>query len=124
MSISMRTRVYATCVVMAGGMLWVGLGVASAQAPDPAKVALGAKTLEDTKCEKCHGSEGMGNKDKKLSLVGVSPKMSAADIRKWIVTPEAMTAKLPRQPIEPMKKFDLTEAQVDALVAYVQSLKK
>jgi mono/diheme cytochrome c family protein len=124
MSMSLRTRVQTSCVAIAGGMLWVGLGIASAQTPDPAKVALGAKTFEDSKCEKCHGPEGMGNKDKKLSLVGVSPKLSAADIHKWIATPEAMTAKLPRQPIEPMKKVDLTEAQVDALVAYVQSLKK
>src|ERR1700733_9226464 len=95
------------CAVVVGCVMWAGMGVANAQAPDPAKVALGAKTFEDTKCEKCHGPEGMGNKDKKLSLVGISPKLSAADIRKWIVTPEAMTAKLPRQPIEPMKKFDL-----------------
>ena len=120
----MKIRMQTMCAAVVGGVLWVGLGVASAQTPDPAKVALGSKTFEDTKCEKCHGPEGRGNKDKKLSLVGVSPKLSVANIRKWIASPEQMTAKLPRQPLEPMKKFDLTDAQIDALVAYVQSLKK
>jgi mono/diheme cytochrome c family protein len=101
------------------------LGVVSAQAPDPAKVALGKKTFEETKCTKCHGQDGKNTKDPKLSLVeGPITKLSAADIRKWIVSPAEMTAKLPRKPKEVMKKFDLTDEQVDGLVAYVQSLKK
>lgn len=118
-------RIWAMTVAIVGGMLWAGLSVVSAQAPDPAQVALGKKTFEDTKCSKCHGPEGKSAKDPKLSLVeGPITKLSAADIRNWIVSPAEMTKKLPRKPKEVMKKFDLSEAQVDALVAYVLSLAK
>lgn len=118
-------RIRTMTVAIVGGVLWAGLGVVSAQAPDPAQVALGKKTFEDTKCSKCHGAEGKNPKDPKLSLVeGAITKLSADDIRKWIASPKEMTAKLPRKPKEAMKKFELTDAQVDALVAYVQSLQK
>ena len=87
-------------------------------------MVLGKKTFEDTKCVKCHGDDGKGDKDGKLSLVTGTAKLTAVDIRKWITSPAEMTAKLPRKPKEAMKKFDMTDAQVDALVAFVQSLKK
>jgi mono/diheme cytochrome c family protein len=115
-------RIRTVTVAVVGGVLWAGLGVASAQAPDAAKIALGKMTFEDTKCTKCHGDGGKGDKDKKLSLI--ESKLSAADVRKWITSPAEMTAKLSRKPKEPMKKFDLTDAQVDGLVAYLQSLRK
>ena len=111
-------------IVAVSGVLYAGVGVVGAQAPDAAKVALGKKTFEDTKCTKCHGDEGKGDKDGKLSLATGAAKLTAADIRKWITSPAEMTAKLPRKPKEAMKKFDLTDAQVDGLVAFVQSLKK
>ena len=119
----MNSRTLTIGAMAITGLLGAGLGVARAQEPDPAKVAAGAKIFEEVKCTTCHGPEGRA-KDKQLSLVGIYPKVSAADIRKWIVSPAEMTAKLPRQPVMPMKKIDLTEAQVDALVAYVQSLHK
>ena len=102
----------------------MAVGVVAAQALDPAKVALGKKTFEDTKCTKCHGDDGKGDKDGKLSLATGTAKLTTADIRKWITAPAEMTAKLPRKPKEAMKKFDLTDAQVDGLVAFVLSLKK
>jgi mono/diheme cytochrome c family protein len=110
--------------VILGGMVWASVGVVGAQAPDPAKVAAGKALFEETKCSKCHGPDGRGDKNDKLSLVTGAAKLSAADIRKWITSPAEMTAKLPKKPKEPMKKFDLTDAQVDSLVAFVQSLKK
>jgi mono/diheme cytochrome c family protein len=113
-----------TIVPILTAVLFTGAGVASAQTPDPAKAAAGKATFEETKCSKCHGPEGRGDKTGKMSLVGVSDKLSAAEIRKWITSPAEQTAKLPKKPKEPMKKFDLTDAQVDGLVAYVQSLKK
>ena len=116
------TKTTLTALIV-GGMLWSGGGLL-AQTPDAAKAAAGKTVFEETKCTKCHGPEGRGDRAGKLSLVGVSSKVSAADIRKWITTPAEMTAKLPRKPKEPMKKFDLTDTQVDQLVAYVESLKK
>lgn len=109
-------------VAVLGGILWAS--VAHAQAPDPAKAAAGQKIFQDTKCTKCHGMDGRGDKNGKLSLAGASDKLSPADLRKWITSPAEMTAKLPKKPKEAMKKFDLTEAQVDALVAYVQTIRK
>jgi mono/diheme cytochrome c family protein len=112
-------------VALVGSLLCGGPAVVSAQAPDAAKVALGKKTFEDSKCTKCHGQGGKNTKDPNLSLVeGDVTKLSAADIRKWIVSPTEMTAKLPKKPKAAMKKVDLTEEQVDALVAYVLSLRK
>jgi mono/diheme cytochrome c family protein len=114
--------------VLVAGMLAVTAAAAHAQgaapALDPAKVAAGKAQFEETQCSKCHGPEGRGDKDGKMSLVTGAAKLSAADIRKWITSPAEMTAKLPKKPKEAMKKFDLTDAQVDNLVAYVQSLKK
>jgi mono/diheme cytochrome c family protein len=118
-------RVRTITIAIVGSALWGALSVVSAQAPDPAKVALGKKTYEDTKCTKCHGQDGKNTKDPTLSLVeGQITKLSPADIRKWIVSPAEMTAKLPKKPKAAMKKFDLTDEQVDGLVAYVQSLRK
>ena len=111
-------------VAILGGTLWAGAGVVGAQAPDPAKAAPGKTIFVDSKCTKCHGQGGRGDKNGKLSLVEGSAKLSEADIRKWITSPVEMTAKLPKKPKEAMKKLELTATQVDALVAYVQSLKK
>jgi mono/diheme cytochrome c family protein len=112
-------------VMLYGVVLTVtGAGSVRAQAPDPAKVAAGKTVFADTKCSKCHGPEGRGDRAGKMSLVGTANKLSAAEIRNWITNPAEMTAKLPKKPKEPMKKFDLTAEQVDSLVAYVESLKK
>ena len=43
------------------------------------------------KCSVCHAVAGKGNKANPLD--GVGAKLSAADIRAWIVDPVAMAAK-------------------------------
>jgi hypothetical protein len=59
-------------------------------------------------------------------LDGVGAKLSAADIRSWIVDPVAMTkqAKSTKKPPMPNRYSKLPPADIDALVAYMQSLKK
>ena len=71
----------------------------------------------------CHAIAGKGGKSSPLD--GVGAKLSAADIREWIVEPVAMTKKSGSTKKPPMpKKFDkLPAADIDALVAYMQSLK-
>ena len=56
---------------------------------------------------------------------GVGAKLSADDIRAWITDPVAMTKKTNSQKKPPMpKKYDkLPAADIDALVAYLASLK-
>ena len=75
-------------------------------------------------CRSCHGAEGKGNK--KLPLDGINKKLSTTQIRTWIASPAEMEAKLSKKPavkMSSMMKTKLSDPDVDALVAYVQSLK-
>lgn len=118
-------KVFAAVVV---GVL-VGCGTAFAQAaqpPDPAKVAAGVKVFEAQKCGQCHAIKAVGGK-LASALDGVGGKLTEADIRKWFTAAAEMEAKLPKKPMATMsaylKNHKLTDADVDALVAYMRSLK-
>jgi mono/diheme cytochrome c family protein len=94
---------------------------ASAQQPTAAD---GQKVFADKKCSVCHLVGGVGNK-KGPVLDGVGAKLTKADIREWITNaPEmAAKAKIDRKP--PMKAYDdFTKEEVDALVAYLATLRK
>ena len=107
------------------GLLVTGV-VLLAQAPDPAKVAAGQKAYATVKCDTCHAIAGKGGK-LSTALDGVGGKLSEADIRKWLTTPAAMEVKLPKKPAMPMstylKSHKLADADIDALTAYMMSLK-
>ena len=94
--------------------------VGSAAAQDQA--ARGAKVYADQKCRVCHSIAGKGNA--KGPLDGVGTKLSADDIRAWLVDAVGQTAKTkaPRKPV--MKNYALPKEDVDALVAYLSTLKK
>jgi mono/diheme cytochrome c family protein len=98
----------------------VSAWTASASAQD---TALGAKVYADQKCAVCHSIAGKGNA--KGSLDGVGSKLTADEIREWIVDPVGMTAKTkaPRKPVMPAKYRSLPKGDLDALVAYLASLK-
>jgi mono/diheme cytochrome c family protein len=83
----------------------------------------GAEVYAAQKCSVCHSIAGKGGKSSALD--GVGAKLSADDIRQWIVDPVAMTKKSNSTKKPPMpKKYDkLPAADLDALVAYMQSLK-
>ena len=106
--------------VIAGLMLCVGMA-ATAAAQD-AKVGQGEKVYTDQKCALCHSIADKGNK--KGPLDGVASKLKAEELREWIVDAKGMTAKTkaPRKP--EMKPYTLPQADVDALVAYMMTLKK
>jgi mono/diheme cytochrome c family protein len=91
-------------------------------APDAKKVEAGKAAYEKYGCAKCHMIAGKGSKISPLD--GVGTKLSAADLKMWITDPAAMQAKLPKKPIVPMKKVDMPDADVDAIVAYLQTIKK
>ena len=96
---------------------------AAAAAQDAAKVKLGQDVYAAQKCSVCHSVAGKGNKLNPLD--GVGTKLSAADLRTWIVDPDTMTAKTKstKKPPMPKKWAGLPAADLDALVAYMQSLK-
>jgi mono/diheme cytochrome c family protein len=84
--------------------------------------ARGEKVFADQKCSVCHAVGGKGNA--KGALDDVGSKISADDIRAWITDAKGMTAKTkaPRKP--EMKAYNLPKEDVDALVAYLSTLKK
>jgi mono/diheme cytochrome c family protein len=96
-------------------------GVASVAAAQDAK-AKGEKLFVDQKCTLCHSIGDKGNK--KGPLDGVASKLSAAEIREWITDAKGMTAKTKATRKPEMKAFALPKDDVDALVAYLGSLKK
>ena len=84
--------------------------------------AKGEKLFVDQKCSLCHSIAGKGNA--KGSLDEVGSKDSPADIRAWISDANAMTAKTGATRKPAMKQFALEKDDVDALVAYLSTLKK
>ena len=116
----MRATLIAMLGVVAAGAALV------AQAPDAAKVAAGQKAYATVKCDTCHSITGKGGK-LSTALDGIGGKMGEADIRKWLTSPAELEAKLPKKPAMPMstylKSHKLTAADVDALTAYMLSLK-
>jgi len=105
------------------GVLAVGLFASTASAQD-AKVDKGMKVYADQKCSICHSIGGKGNAKGILDDVG--SKLKADEIHQWIVDPAGMTAKTkaPRKPPMPAKYSALPKDDLDALVAYLASLKK
>ena len=75
------------------------------------------------KCSMCHSIAGAGGKTSALD--GVGKKLSADDIRAWIVTPKVMETKTKstKKPPMPAKYAKLPAADLDAMVAYLASLK-
>jgi len=108
-------RVIATVAVIG----WCSAGLL---AQDAKKIAAGKALYEKQSCQKCHQIDGKGSKISPLD--GVGSKLSAEQIKQWLVDPDTMTAKLPKKPAVKMKKVELPEADIDALVAYMLSLKK
>ena len=116
-SVSTLTR------TMAGVMLAFTLGAAPVLAADDAQNKRGAEVYAAQKCQMCHAIAGKGNKANPLD--GVGKKLSADDTRLWITKPTEMTAKTKSTKKSPMpdKYGALPAAELDALVAYLQSLK-
>ena len=114
-------RTLVTRLWLVGFALTCSAGIASAQ--DAAQVEKGAAVYAAQKCSMCHAIAGKGNKANPLD--GVGKKLSADEIRAWILTPVEATAKAKSTKKPPMtaKYGKLPAADIDALVAYMQSLK-
>ena len=96
---------------------------APAFAQNQAAVEKGATLFTSQKCSLCHSVAGKGNAKGPLED-GVA-KLSGDEIRQWLVKPEEMrvTTGAARKPV--MKSYaSLSKDDLDALVAYVASLKK
>lgn len=98
------------------------LGVAApafAQSP----VEKGQAVYTAQKCSICHSIGGKGNV--KGPLDGIGTKLKAEDIRDWLVNAPAKAAQAKAERKPAMKAFSaLPKEDVDALVGYLQTLKK
>jgi mono/diheme cytochrome c family protein len=102
--------------------LVVMLAASAAYAQDAALAKKGEAVYAAQKCQICHSVAGKGNQKGALDKVGA--KLSADEIRQWVVAaPEMATkTKATRKPV--MKAYpNIAKADLDALVAYLQSLK-
>ena len=111
----MKTTVMAVVAMM-------GIGVAAAAAAQDAKVAKGEEVYAAQKCGMCHSIGDKGNK--KGPLDGVGAKLKPAEIREWMTDAKGMTAKTKATRKPDMKSYALPADDLDAIVAYMASLKK
>ena len=95
----------------------------AAYAQDAKLVAKGEQVYAAQKCAMCHSIGDKGNK--KGPLDGVGSKLTVAEIREWMVNPAEMTKKTKSERKPVMKAYDkLSKEDLDAVIAYMQSLKK
>ena len=108
----LQLAVFTVSVILAGAL--------SASAQDVKK---GEQVYAAQKCATCHSIAGKGKKTNPLD--GVGGKLSADDIKQWILDPKGMAAKAKSTKKPPMaaKYGSLPAADLDALVAYMASLK-
>ena len=106
-------------VVLGLGICIVATSTLSAQ---DATIAKGQQVYADQKCGLCHSIGDKGNK--KGPLDGVGSKLSAADLKLWMTDAKAMTEKTKATRKPEMKSYNLPKGDLDAVVAYMQSLKK
>jgi hypothetical protein len=90
-------------------------------AQDPKQVEEGKKVYDAYNCKKCHRIGGTSTKLQPLD--GVATKLSTDEIRNWLVSPDEMNAKLKKKPVTKMKKQDFKPGEVDALMAYLSTLR-
>lgn len=110
--------------IVVGGCLALA---APALAQDAAAVSKGKQVYDSAapKCKVCHSVAGEGNA--KGSLDGIGAKLKAEEIGAWLRTPKEMAAKAKadRKPVMlPYTKDKLSDADLEALTAYLLSLKK
>ena len=118
MTTTLKTKGILQLAVFTAGVILAGALSASAQ-----DVKKGEQVYAAQKCATCHSIAGKGKKTNPLD--GVGSKLSADEIKQWILDPKGMAAKAKSTKKPPMaaKYGALPAADVDALVAYMQSLK-
>lgn len=112
----LRTIVIVVTVALCGLTFPQGAGA------QDAPVQKGQQVYAARKCSMCHSVAGKGNL--KGSLDGVAAKWTADEIRQWIVSWKEMAAKHGATRKPPMTDYSkLPKGDVDALVAFLQTLK-
>lgn len=120
---TMMTMSVAAMLVAAAPVLGQAAAPAKGQATDAKQIEKGMAVYAAQKCSICHSIEGKGQV--KGPLDGVGSKLTADEIRQWIVNPAEMTKKHEAERKPAMRAYPkLAKEDLDALVAYMASLKK
>ncbi len=129
----MLTPTLAACAVILTALICSLGGAARAHSSLPttrvqvpqadALITAGRKIYEQQKCATCHQIARRGNS--RFPLDGVGSKLTPDQLRRWMTDTAEMEAALPRLPAIRMSemKFRLNARELDALVAYLASLK-
>jgi cytochrome c2 len=108
--------------LVAAAVAFGSIGSASFAHAQDAQVERGKAVYAAQKCNLCHKIAGVG---KRTTLDGVGDKLSDAEIREWLVHPKDAAAKAKSTAKPVMKDYSkLPPADIDALVAYMKTLKK
>jgi len=107
-----RTTIPVAALAYAGSV-----GLAGARADERPTIERGRQGYMEQRCKACHSIAGIGNKRHPLDDIG--SRLTAEEIRKWIVAPREMDPKVRKMAYDKLPKTDL-----DALAAYLRSLKK
>lgn len=98
------------------GLVLIAWTVGRAAAVDETVLDRGKRVYGEQRCQACHAIAGQGNR--RYPLDGVGGRLDAKALRTWIVAPKEMDPKV-RKPA-----YDkLPDADLDALVAYLASLR-
>jgi mono/diheme cytochrome c family protein len=84
------------------------------RAEEATRLEQGKKVYEREKCAMCHSIGGKGNRRNPLD--GAGNRLSAEEIRKWIIAPREM------KPGVKKKAYELSEEDLAVLVEYIDSL--
>jgi mono/diheme cytochrome c family protein len=98
-----------------------GAPVISPERAAPALVETGRSLYQDQGCAMCHSIAGEGNP--RSPLDGVGNRLDAAALRHWIVATGPAEEALPARVVRMKQAYRaLPDAELDALVAYMQHL--
>jgi mono/diheme cytochrome c family protein len=110
-------RSLGVAVALSLGLGMSGLRAEEAAKPDAEKVDKGQQIYTAQHCSMCHSIAGKGNP--KTPLDDVGSKMKVDEMKKYIASPKSVKAD------SKMKAYSsLPAADLDALVAYLQTLTK
>lgn len=104
--------------ILAATIIYTHAGPVPAAAQDTtAQIERGKQVYTEQRCQLCHSVAGTGNR--RYPLDGVGRKLTAEQIRKWIVAPQEMNPKVRKRAYDKLLPSDL-----EALVVYLQRLRK
>lgn len=90
---------------------------------DPKRVIAGQQIYQQQTCARCHSIAGQGNPRNPLD--GAGARLSATELREWIIGADTLQDKLPGYAFRSKQKYkELPESDLDALVSYIQSLRQ